>query len=208
LDAFDRLWLKPEFQLCAYQFVSCGNGNGFVFAIPAENDLPSPGAPLIETGHFPGPPKPVGALNDVMKAIDGDGSLESYFQASLLDRELLEFGAMWHGCAWSTHQLLGGPPKDEPFRETSEDEDNAEDEGLCDMPVKDGQERWTWTGRRPVEWQPVVTLLKTRVKVQFHTYTGLGAETIYQFKDTFRPRQYTFTTARRELARGGCGYVF
>ena len=38
-----------------------------------------------------------------MQAIDGDGSLRSYFEASILARELAEFGAIWHGISWGEH---------------------------------------------------------------------------------------------------------
>ena len=56
------------------------------------------------------PPKPSDALDEFMEAIDGDGKPWSYLCASLLARELAEFGAMWHGCGWSEHAILGENP--------------------------------------------------------------------------------------------------
>jgi len=46
-----------------------------------------------------------------MAAIEGDGSPESYIQASLLARELREFGVRWHGCDWSTQEILDKNPQ-------------------------------------------------------------------------------------------------
>jgi hypothetical protein len=42
-----------------------------------------------------------------MDAIPGDGTPESYMEASLLMRELGEFGALWHGRSWGTHEIIG-----------------------------------------------------------------------------------------------------
>ena len=41
-----------------------------------------------------------------MDAIESDGSLEAYLQASILFREFNEFGAIWHGCSWSTGRFF------------------------------------------------------------------------------------------------------
>lgn len=107
LAVFKPLRIKEGYILRAYQFCSGGNGNGFVWAMPTDADFPDPEqCPRLED-VFLEPPKPPAALDDAMEAIDGDGSPWSYLCASLLCRQLREFGAMWHGCDWSTHSILG-----------------------------------------------------------------------------------------------------
>ena len=46
-----------------------------------------------------------------MQAIEGDGSPWSYLSASILSREAVEFGAVWHGCVWSDQTILSKPPR-------------------------------------------------------------------------------------------------
>lgn len=47
-----------------------------------------------------------------MEAIEGDGSHWSYLSASIFMREINEFGASWHGCSWSTHEIIDKNPSD------------------------------------------------------------------------------------------------
>ena len=107
----ESLWIKDGLILRAYQFRDgMGNGNGVVWAMPVDADCPEPSECRRQRDRFLQPPKPPAALADMMKAIDGDGSPWSYLCASLLARELAEFGAMWHGCGWSEHAILGTNP--------------------------------------------------------------------------------------------------
>ncbi|MGO8752105.1 MAG: hypothetical protein ACLQNE_39715 [Thermoguttaceae bacterium] len=104
------LFAKKGFVLRAYQFREGGNGNGFVWAMPVDAEFPEPQVCPKLQGVFLEPPKPPAALDDFMAAIDGNGSAWSYICASILARELAEFGAMWHGCDWDTHTILGANP--------------------------------------------------------------------------------------------------
>ena len=87
-----------------------GNGNGIIWAVPAD-------APVVAMDECPRledtwlqPPQPPGAV-PLMQAIEGDGSPWSYLSASILSREAAEFGAIWHGCAWSDQAILSKPPQ-------------------------------------------------------------------------------------------------
>ena len=40
-----------------------------------------------------------------MDVIEDDGAPWSYLAASLVARELLEYGAMWHGIGWGTYEI-------------------------------------------------------------------------------------------------------
>lgn len=111
LRCFPALRLKNGFVLRAYVYRDgSGNGNGVVWAMPANTCFPEPErCPRVEDAWL-APPKPPGALENYMAAVEGDGAPWSYLSASILARELREFGALWHGCSWSTHAILGSDP--------------------------------------------------------------------------------------------------
>jgi hypothetical protein len=106
LGAFPSLSIKKGFVLRAYQYVSMGNGNGVVWAMPEDSIFPEPNdCPKLENTALECP-HPTEAYKDIMEVVEGDGSDLSYISASLLDRELSELGAIWHGCSWSCHRII------------------------------------------------------------------------------------------------------
>jgi hypothetical protein len=177
-------------------FTASGNGNGVVWALPADAPWPEPDACPKCDDAFESP-RPDGALPDYMDAIDGDGTPMAYMSASLLARELAEFGALWHGCGWSVHRILGSNPLTEPPAASD----------LTDGPSDIAN--WTWKAETPREWQPVVEVDGDSVHVTFHTFSGLGEEAILRHVDVFTPGRYSF---RQEepvaIATGPVGYVF
>lgn len=184
LALFRPLRLRPGFVLRAYQFYENGNGNGVVYALPVDGGLPEPWEctkirarrPLI----IPVPPS---ALDDVMQVIDGDGTPWSYMSASILSREIEEFGAMWHGCDWSTHRIVDQVPRLK----------------------KAGP--WKWT-QHPVEWRPTVVQSATRTRVTFHTYSGHHGQRIERNVDVYPRGGYTASTKTNVMATAGGGYIF
>ena len=190
-DAFPRLQLRDGFRLAAYQYYDGGNGNGFAFAIPADKWLPEPaegldfgwsssGAPiLISAGHA----LPEWVHYEVAQFLEGDGSPLSYFQASIFMRELQEMGAFWHGCSWSTHEVL-----------TS----------AAQIP----KQKWQWQEKRPREWRPTVQQNPFGLwQVVFYSHTGLEQERIVLHRDTFE-EGYQFSTEEKTIALGEGGYIF
>jgi|GEM_PF-6424645 hypothetical protein len=99
--AFDRLHLRPGFELRAYRMQWGRDGESRVFALPAGAELPEP------SGDEPAPPPQ--ALADPMDAIEGDGSALSYLQASILARELDDFEAFGHGERWARCTVVDDP---------------------------------------------------------------------------------------------------
>lgn len=100
------LRIKPGTALRGYQYRAGGNGNGIVYAVPRDTLLPDCFVMGIDRYDlYTPPPPPSDALESVMHAVEGDGSAWSYLCASLLVRELGEFGAIWHGVSWGTHSL-------------------------------------------------------------------------------------------------------
>ena len=97
IRVFDALRLKAGFALRAFVYREGANGNGIIWAVPA--DAPPVAAddcPRLEDTWLQ-PPQPPGGV-PLMQAIEGDGSPWSYLSASILRREAAEFGAIWHGC--------------------------------------------------------------------------------------------------------------
>jgi len=190
---FPALRVRPGYVLRAYQYRAGGNGNGVVWALPVEAAFPEPDECSRLGQVFLAPPKPPAALDNLMDAITGDGSPWSYLSASLFLREALEFGAMWHGVSWGTHEILG----DAPWRES----------GRADIAATPA-ERWHWKGKQPEVWSPSVRISRSAAIVTFHTWTQLEREAIYRSRDQYRPPGYAPKCANTLLARGEQGYVF
>ena len=133
-----------------------------------------------------------------MDAIDGDGSAWSYICASILARVLTEFGAMWHGCDWDTHTILGANPWNRPK------EKEGSDTGRPMGPVSE----WLWIYRPPKARSPRVDESDNAVVVTFLSYSGLDQEAIYRYTDTYQRGEYRCKTERQQIATGPGGYVF
>lgn len=194
LAVFRALRIRDGFILRAYQFRSGGNGNGLVWAMPVDAPFPEPGeCPSANDGKFSRTPMPAGALEEVMEAIEGNGTPWSYVSASLFAREVAEFGAMWHGCDWSTHTILGADPWITPYRR---------------LELSPEPESWKWKRPRPDSWEPTCEQVGSNIVVSFLTHTGLGRERITRFFDTYRERSYRFRTKEQTVAIGPAGYIF
>jgi len=105
------LRLKPELRLVAYLYREEKMGVGAVYALPEglsttaqlEQALAEPAEPTQ-------PPKPAGALADVMESLEGDRSPVSFLIASILRREMQEFGALGKFQDWTHHRLTSSLP--------------------------------------------------------------------------------------------------
>jgi DNA polymerase III epsilon subunit-like protein len=194
LRAFTNLHLKEGYVLRAYQYRSGGDGNAVVWAMPPDLVYVLPYG--VSLGALLAPD---GALSNPMEAIEGDGTPWSYLCAALLGRELAEFGALWHGCSWSSHTILG----EDPFKPSRPHRDDM-DRGQFSNP-----DSWTWTGERPQDWSPRVSVSGDTVTVQFYTYSGLRANGLYLHTDTFQTGSYAATKIDEQpLATAPGGYIY
>ena len=167
--------------------------------MPEDADFPAPmDCPALEN-HLLKAPKPWDALDDPMEAIEGDGSAWSYLAASLLRRELREFGAMWHGGNWATHFLLD----DDPWKNGAP----SDDASPLERPTSKA-DQWKWLGPRPTQWGPQVRMDNDQVTVTFHTYSGLEKQAIYRHTDTYRAGKYRAKVEQEKIAEGPEGYLF
>jgi hypothetical protein len=107
--------------------------------MPVDAKFPEPeDNPTLEN-HLFNAPKPWEALDDVMEAIEGDGSAWSYLAASVLRRELREFGASWHGIDWGTHCILEDDPWTKP----------PEEDGFPPSRPSTPASEWKWSAAAP-----------------------------------------------------------
>ena len=176
LRVFDTLRLEAGFALRAFTYRAGGNGNGIIWAVPA--DVPPVAVddcPRLEDTWLQ-PPQPPGAV-PLMQAIEGDGSPWSYLSASILSREAAEFGAIWHGCVWSDQTILSKPPR--PADDLDAKDDSRELTG--DAPVGN----WTWHGAAPHTWRPTYADLESSREVVLHIHNPIGGEEIYRATDTY-----------------------
>lgn len=193
LALFTPLRLKAGLVLRAYQYRAGGNGNGVVWAVPAETPFPEPSeCELMEDG-FLAAPRPPFALPDVMAAIEGDGSPWSYVCASVFAREAEEFGALWHGTGqWGVSNVMGGDPWADELAEGPR------------TPV----EEWAWKAVPPQDWRPAVTRDSENTTAVIYAYTALGQEQIYRIVDVYPAGSYQPHTQSATIAVGGSGFVF
>lgn len=121
--------------------------------------------------------------SDIGSFLEGDGSPLSYFQASILIRELREIGALWHGCSWSTHEVL-----------------------TTDKQIP--EQAWKWQVEHPQDWRPKVERNSDGLpQVIFYSYTGFEQEQILVHCDTYI-EGYRFNTVVKPIALGEGGYIF
>jgi hypothetical protein len=234
LAVFTALRGKPGYVLRAYQYRMGGNGNGIVWAIPEGVLFPGPDACTRLAERFLNPPRPPGALDDCMEAIEGDGTPWSYLSASLFAREAAEFGAIWHGCSWSAHAIVGAAPTSDlrcPEADNAGEIDwpgrvkeigdavanltLAETAALGDYlrevhqiePGQGSTSGWQWLASRPDLWEPCVQQEQDVTQVIFYTFSRLGRERVVRHCDTFLAGQFTFRPRSDIIALGGPGYV-
>jgi len=120
LTAFPSISLRQGFVLRGYVFRAGGNGNGIIWVVPESSPFLEPEDCIKLDDYFLSPPKPPDALDDLMEAIEGDGTPWSYLSASLFKREAQEFGALWHGRSWCDQSILGKSPMSLPNKTDSE----------------------------------------------------------------------------------------
>jgi len=194
-----RVKLKPDYILNAYLYRAGDNGNGL---IRAERQDANPSLP--EWNRYPGSAYPYkleeGTEQQVIRALELDGSARSYLTASLLERECQEYGALWHGVNWDVHEILDDLETGNR-KLTIEDDDFA-----IEPPWMSSME---WHKRRSHTFDPVVKYLSTNmILVQFFTFSELGEQAIYRHRDTYNKETGDYKTETVVIATGAGGFIF
>lgn len=151
LKLFKGIWIKKGYTLRGYVYREEMSGFGVVWALP-ESEFP--GVEECERINTLGTPRPKNALH-FMNVLEGDNTPHSYINASLFYREMLEFGAVWHGLSWGLHEII----------------ERAD--------LLEGTELW-----EAEDLRPKVTLGE-RTIVEYYTLCGLYRWRIFKHKDLF-----------------------
>lgn len=113
-DALIRLpglSLKPGLRLVGYVYRAERSGRGIVWGVPESVGTTAELEKALDDSlDVTSPPQPNQHIDHVMDAIEGDRSVVSFIVASILRRELVEFGAAGKYCRWTHHRLIDGIP--------------------------------------------------------------------------------------------------
>lgn len=194
LDYFASLRLKQGYVLRAYECHQSPNSWGVVWAMPAALSFPEPRA----NGNGR-PPKPEGALDDAMEAIEGDDTPYSYLCASLLARELEQFATLSPDNEWLNCFVLDG----DPWNGANGVAHTLKGQGFTREKLS-----WKWSGQQPGLWRPSVFMSERSVTVVFHAFSGAGRQRIIAFEDRFLRGSYTFSRLEKPVASGPVGYTW
>jgi hypothetical protein len=158
------LQLKPNWRLVSYVYRDGENGAGAVFAVPTERATTAYLEESLGSSDFKHPPTPAGALADLMEAFDGDRSAVSFLIASILERELGEFGASGTFRNWTYHRLIDSIPT---------------------------QIKWQWQTQQPQDLSPKVKVLPDgQAIVEFFSCRVSSGVGIYRHVDQYPAAQY------------------
>jgi hypothetical protein len=190
VKGFSQIRIKERYKLRAYQYTEGGNGNGIVWAIPSDKELPDPRECNRLEEFFLSPPKPDFALEDFMEILEGDNSSLSYLQASIAYHELHEYGAMWHGVSWGRDVILS---VEEDMEIRSYQYEWEFEEGESEPEIVDPHFYYNEEG------SPVVV---------FYTINDIGTVTLNRYEHIFNKDNYTLSLNRTCIATAGAGIIF
>jgi hypothetical protein len=171
------LTLKPQYRLVSYLYRHDSVGTGVVWAIPEELSITSHLETALAGNHsISHLPRPDGALQHFMDAVDGDRTPPTFVIASVFKREVQEFGELGDRKKWSHHKLIDAPPP-----------------GI----------NWQWKEGQPKDFKPKVKLLPDgQAAVEFFTYRKLGQLSIYRHVDQYPQHQYRPNSLDKAIATG------
>ena len=175
LKIFPGIQIRKGFVLRAYVFRSGLNGNGVVWAMSEDSHFPEPDE-CERLDNILKSPKPCNAL-PVTEVVEGDDSPLSYISASIFVREMLEFGAHWHGEGWNYHEIVGRRRKEWRDLEWFED-------------VKDLRPR---------------VIMGEKVTVEFYTYSKYISKAVYRHVDVYSG--YRFESKQDIVAQREWGFI-
>jgi hypothetical protein len=169
------LKLKPQLRLVSYLLRNGENGIGVTWAVPESfSTTVNLEKGLANSGDSNHPPHPEGAFSDLMEAIDGDRSPVSFLIASILRRELREFGALGKSCNWTHHRLINALPN---------------------------QVHWHWKVDEPKDFSPKVRVFPDgKAAIEFFTCRVAAPVAIFQHLDQYPNGHYKPASLDRPIA--------
>ncbi len=160
--------LKAGVRIASYLWRMGDHGVGLTWSIPEEIGTTFHlEAALDNCGGLDQPPHPIGAFADLMEAIEGDASPHSYMIASILRRELKEFGALGKHCNWSHSRFITAIPP---------------------------QVNWKWHTQVPKDFSPkMVIAADGKAAIEFFTCRIVAPVTLLRHVDQYPPGEYKAT---------------
>lgn len=173
------LWLKPQYRLVSYLYRGGADGTGLILALPETLSTTAHLQKALAQATIAQPPQPENAM-PFMAAIDGDRSVASFMIASLLRRELQEFGAVGKRQTWTHHRLVQTLP---------------------------AKLSWHWQSEMPKDWLPkAIVLPNGQAAVEFFSGRVNAQEvTLYRHLDRYPTDGYVGSGFDQVLAVGGRG---
>ncbi|MCU0526210.1 MAG: hypothetical protein MUF72_15435 [Elainella sp. Prado103] len=167
--------LKPAWRLVSYLYREGNSGAGIVLALPEDQATTAQlEAALAGANGLKQQPRPTAALPDFMDAIEGDRSPVSFIVASLLYRELREFGTAGHYRNWIHHRLIDAVP---------------------------AKVQWQWQTEQPKDFSPKVRVMPDgQALVEFFTCRVSAGVAIYRHLDQYPVGQYKPKRVDKPLA--------
>ncbi|MBD1911706.1 MULTISPECIES: hypothetical protein [unclassified Leptolyngbya] len=168
------LQMKPDYRLVSYLFRSQGQGVGVVWAVPeAYSTMTILEKALTGKQTMAQPPKPEKALEHFMEAVEGDRTPASFLMASILRRELEEFGAMGDRKKWGQHELIDAAPA----------------------------ANWNWRTAQPKDlWPKVKVFDDGQAAVEFFSCRYSKPRMLYRHLDQYSPSTYQSKSIDSPLA--------
>lgn len=171
--------LKPNYGLVTYLYrirrANTSHGGAATWAM--ENQLSTTShleEALRMAGDHNTPPYPEGALSNYMAAITGNLTAGSFLIASVLQRELQEFGRCGTFHRWKHHRLIDSLPK---------------------------QYNWRWRMEQPKSLVPKVhNLPKGKMAVEFYTCRIVPPVNIFRHIDRYPANSYVAKASNQAIA--------
>jgi hypothetical protein len=158
------LRLRPDFRLVTYLARLAQEGVGVTWAVPEASSTTALLQKVLDQDLNGKAPQPAGALAHVMEAVEGDRSPLSFIIASLLQRELQEFGATGKRQDWTHHRLINTPPT---------------------------QVHWEWQTTPPKDLSPKVMVYPDqRAAIEFFSCRVVAPVAVFQHIDQYPATGY------------------
>lgn len=169
------LRVKPGMRLVPYLVRTPRGGVGHICAVPEGSSTTQFLESALPEGtewHYP--PFPEGSLNNTMLALEGDRSALSYVIASILRREMEEFGATGRDRQWSQHRIVSSLPK---------------------------QVQWRWKGKSPQNFSPKVKVMDDgQAAVEFFSCRTAKPFALFRHFDRYDGESYLATSKDDAIA--------
>ena len=168
------LSLKPGVRMVGYVYRAKEDGVGVVWAVPEQLSTTVLLEKAIASTQPSHQPQPEGALDHFMEAVTGDRSAVSFMVASLLRRELEEFGAVGQRCTWSQHTLIDALP----------------------LPP----DQWQWKHQQPTDMAPKVKIMPDgQAAVEFFSWRTTHPIALFRHIELYPPEMYVSKSQNQEI---------